>query len=334
MAKQTTFGDLELAGQRRTTRRAAFLEQMDAIVPWAEWTALIKPFYYEPGGRGRPARDLEQMLRMYLLQCWFDLSDEGCEDAVLDSRAMQRFVGVDLMGEQVPDATTLLKFRRILEDNGLQEAMFARLNGLLDEAGVMMRGGSIVDATFIESPSSTKNARKERDPEARQGKKGKNWHFGYKAHVGADAGSGLVHTVALTPANVSDLAMAHALVRTDDSFCYGDSGYTGVAKRPEVAGDEALSAIDWIVARRPSSIKTLGAVGDFERGIESRKASVRAKVELPFLVVKRQFGWAKTRYRGIAKNYARACMSFALANIALVARAGRSLDPPPSAARA
>ena len=139
--------------------------------------------------------------------------------------------------------------------------------------------------------------------------------------------------MALTPANVSDLAMAHALVRPDDSFCYGDSGYTGVAKRPEVAGDEALSAIDWIVARRPSSVKTLGAAGDFERGIESRKASVRAKVELPFLVVKRQFGWAKTRYRGLAKNYARACMSFALANLALVARAGRSLDPPPSAVR-
>ena len=334
MARQTTFGDLELAGQRRTTRRAAFLEQMDAIAPWGEWTALIRPFYYEPGGRGRPARDLEQMLRMYLLQCWFDLSDEGCEDAVLDSRAMQRFVGVDLMGEQVPDATTLLKFRRILEDNGLTEAMFARLNGLLDEAGVMMRGGSIVDATFVESPSSTKNARGERDPEAHQAKKGKNWHFGYKVHVGADAGSGLVHTLALTPANTSDLAMAHALVREGDSFCYCDSGYTGVAKRPEVVGDDALSGIDWVVSRKPSSVKSLGSAGDFERGIESRKASVRAKVEHPFLVVKRQFGWAKTRYRGLAKNYARACMMFALANLALVARAGRTLDPPPAPARA
>lgn len=334
MADQTTFGDLELAGQRRTTRRAAFLDQMDAIVPWAEWTALIRPFYYEPGGRGRPARGLEEMLRMYLLQCWFDLSDEGCEDAVLDSRAMQRFVGLDLMREQVPDATTLLKFRRILEENGLTEAMFARLNGLLEEAGVMMRGGSIVDATFVESPSSTKNAARGRDPEAHQAKKGANWHFGYKVHVGVDAGSGLAHTLALTPANAPDVSMAHALVRPDDEFCYGDSGYTGVAKRPEVASDPHLSSMRWEIARRPSSVKSLGAPGDFERGIESRKASVRAKVEHPFLAVKRQFGWARTRYRGLARNYARACTMFALANLALVARAGRALDPPPAASRA
>lgn len=327
-SKQTSFGDLESAGQRRKTRREAFLEQMDATVPWAEWLALIRPHYYSGRGPGRPPRDLETMLRMYLVQVWFHLSDEGCEDAVLDSRAIQRFVGVDMMSEQVPDATTLLKFRRLVEDGGLGERMFSQLNGLLESAGLMMRGGSIVDATFVESPSSTKNGRGERDPEAHQGKKGNNWHFGYKAHVGADAGSGLVHAVALTPANASDVAMAHALVRPDDRVCYGDSGYTGVQKRPEVASDPALSEVEWRIALRPSSVKTMGAPGGDDRAIEGRKASVRAKVEHPFLIVKRQFGWAKTRYRGLAKNLNAMFVAFASANLAMVARAGRSLDPP------
>ena len=334
MAVQTTFADLEMAGQRRATKRERFLAQMDAIVPWEAWLAVLLPFYYEPGGRGRPARGLETMLRMYLLQCWFDLADEACEDAVLDSRAMQRFMKVDLMSEQVPDASTLRRFRRMVEDNGLGEAMFDELNRLLEEAGVMMRGGSIVDATFIDAPSSTKNEAGERDPEARSGKKGNTWHFGFKSHIGADAGSGLVHTVAMTPANTADIAVAHELVRDDDEFCYGDSGYLGVEKREEVASDERLSSMEWVTARRPSSIKSLDAPGDAERLIEGRKASVRSKVEHPFLVVKRQFGWAKTRYRGIKKNLNRAHVMFALANLALTARAGRSLDPPPQGAPA
>lgn len=197
------------------------------------------------------------MLRMYLVQVWFHLSDEGCEDAVLDSRAIQRFVGVDMMAEQVPDATTLLKFRRLVEENGLGERMFSELGALLERAGVMMRGGSIVGAAFVEAPSSTKNRRGGRDPEAHQAKKGNNWHFGYKAHVGADAGSGLVHTVSVTPANTSDVSMAHALVREDDRVCYGDSGHTGAQRREEVASDPALSGIEWRVARRPSSISAL-----------------------------------------------------------------------------
>ena len=328
MARQTTFGDLELAGQRRTTRRGEFLEKMDAIVPFAAWCRLIRPFYHVGKGPGRPPRELETMLRMYLLQCWFGLSDEGCEDAVLDSRAMQRFMKLDLMSEQVPDASTLRRFRHVLEDNGLGEAMLDELNRLLEEAGVMMRGGSIVDATFVESTSSTKNARRERDPEAHQGKKGKNWHHGFKMHVGADAGSGLVHTVEMTPANGSDIASAHKLVRGDDRFCYGDSGYTGIEKREEVASDEHLSSMEWIIARRPSSIKSLDAPGGDEREIERRKASVRSKVEHPFQVIKQRFGWRKTRYRGIKKNLHKARVMAALSNLAMVASAGRSLDPP------
>lgn len=334
MAKQTTFGDLEMAGQRRATRRDEFLAKMDGLVPFAEWCALIAPHYYSGRGPGRPPRELETMLRMYLLQCWFDLSDEGCEDAVLDSRAMQRFMGIDLMSEQVPDASTLRRFRHLLEENGLGEAMLAELSRLLEEAGVMMRGGSIVDATFVEAPSSTKNARGERDPEAHQAKKGKNWHFGYKMHAGADAGSGLVHTVELTAANVSDVAVAHALVREDDAFCYGDSGYTGVAKREEVASDPRLSSIEWRTARRPSSIASLDAPGGDERAIERRLASVRAKVEHPFQVIKLRFGWRKTRYRGIGKNLHRARVMACLSNLAMLASAGRSLDPWPGAAPA
>lgn len=331
MEIQTTFGDLESMGQRRKTRRGEFLERMDAIVPWDRWLALIRPCYH-PGGRGRRPRDLELMLRMYLLQVMFNLSDEGAEDALLDSRAMQRFARVDMMGEQVPDSTTLCKFRHMLEDNGLGERMLSELNAALDASGVMMRGGSIVDAIFVEAPSSTKNASRSRDPEAHQAKKGANWHFGYKAHVGVDAGSGLVHTVEVTAANVSDVAEAHGLVRPGDRVCYADSGYAGVAKRPEVAGDALLSAVEWIVARRPSSVKGLGSAASAERGIESRKASVRAKVEHAFQVVKVRFGHAKTRYRGLAKNANMLHVAFALANLAMCASAGRSLAP--SAARA
>lgn len=317
-----SFGDLEGAGQRRRSRREEFLEAMDGIVPWAEWVALIEP-HYPSGRRGRRPVGCERMLRMYLLQVWFHLSDEGCEDAVLDSRAMQRFVGIDMMSEQVPDATTLLKFRHMLEREGLGEAMLAELARILEGRGVMMRGGSIVDATFVESPSSTKNRDRSRDPEAHQSKKGRNWHFGYKAHAGVDLGTGLVHTVEVTAANVSDLAEAHRLLRPGDRVCYADAGYTGVAKRPEVAGDPALSKVEWRVARRRSAIPGRDSRFSWERAIERGIARVRAKVEHPFHVVKDVFGWRKTRYRGLAKNRNLLCVAFALADLCLLSWAGR-----------
>lgn len=248
---------------------------------------------------------------MCFLQLWFGLSDEGVEDAVCDSRAFSRFMGVGFgLGDRVPDATTLLKFRRIVEENGLAAEILGRVNAVLEAKGVMMRGGSIVDATFVGAPSSTKNASGSRDPEMRQGKKGKSWHFGMKAHIGVDAGSGLVRTAALAPANVSDVAMACALARPDDGFCYADSGYTGVAKRPEVAGDPALAEVEWVVAEKPSRIKGMRGLA-WEHSIESRKASVRSKVEHPFLVVKRQFGCARCRYRGLAKNASMLTVVFA-----------------------
>ena len=323
--RQTSFADLEAAGQRRRSRRERFLEAMDGIVPWGEWVALIEP-HYPDGRRGRRPVGCERMLRMYLIQVWFHLSDEGCEDAVLDSRAMQRFVGIDLMSEQVPDATTLLRFRHLLEEHGLGKRMLSELASALEERGVMMQGGTIVDATFVESPSSTKNRERSRDPEAHQAKKGSNWHFGYKAHVGVDAGTGLVHTVSVTAANVADATEAHRLLRPGDRFCYADAGYAGVAKRPEVAGDPALSGVEWRVARRRSKVAGWDHPEvSWERGIERALARVRSRVEHPFHVVKDVFGLRKTRYRGLVKNRNQICVAFALADLCLLSWAGRGV---------
>jgi len=242
---------------------------------------------------------------------------------------MQRFMRLGLMREQVPDATTLAKFRHALEREGLGRAMLRDLDAQLEEAGIMMRGGSIVDATFIEAPGSTKNRDRARDPEAHQSRRGKNWHFGYKAHIGADAGSGLVHSVETTAANVSGASMAHALVREDGAFCHADSGCTGVAKRPEVASGPHLSSMRWTIARKPSAMKDLDCALSAEKGIESRKASVRSKAEHPFLIVKRRFGHLKTRCRGVRKSSCMLCMAFALADLAMCISAGQVPRLPP-----
>lgn len=322
MKDQITFSDIENASRKRVTKRDSFLQEMDVAVPWSALVALVKPYYFE-GRRGRRPVGIEKMLRMYFLQLWFNLSDEGVEDAIYDSRAFSEFMGVSFgLGDQVPDATTLLKFRHVVESHGLGREMLRCVNGVLEQKGVVMRGGSIVDATFVEAPSSTKNAEKARDPEMHQGKKGKNWHFGLKAHIGADAGSGIVHAVEVTPANTSDVAMAHALVREDDVFCYGDSGYTGIGKREEIASDAHLSSMEWKIALRPSMVRELRDSDNWSHRMETRKASVRSKVEHPFLIVKRQFGWARTRYRGMAKNENLMCALFALANVAMWSRAG------------
>jgi IS5 family transposase len=249
---------------------------------------------------------------------WFSLSDEGVEEAIYDSYAMRRFMGLDFALEQVPDATTLLHFRHRLEKHRLGEKLFAAQNQIFDAQGWIMRGGSIVDATIIAAPSSTKNATGTRDPEMYQTKKGNQWYFGMKAHIGVDAGTGYVHSVTATAANVHDLDEAVNLVRADDEVVYVDAGYQGAQKRPEIAGDGHLSTVQWRVAARKGQLKTMA---DPDRAAESRKASVRAKVEHPFLIVKRDFGFAKTRYRGIAKNRHHLHMLFALANWLMRARA-------------
>ena len=255
---------------------------------------------------------------MYLLQVWFSLSDEGVEEAIYDSYAMRRFMGLDFAVEQVPDATTLLHFRHLLEKHQLGEKLFAAQNQIFESEGWIMRGGSIVDATIIAAPSSTKNATGERDPEMHQTKKGNQWYFGMKAHIGVDAGTGYVHSVTATAANVHDLDEAANLVRADDEVVYADAGYQGAQKRPEIAGDEHLSRVEWRVAARKGVLKTMA---EPRPCVESRKASVRAKVEHPFLIVKRDFGFTKTRYRGIAKNLNHLHMLFASANWLMRARA-------------
>lgn len=315
--QQPSFTDLEYSNRRRVSRRERFLEQMDAVVPWDRWVGVIEPFYYS-GTKGRRPIPLETMLRMYLLQAWFSLSDEGVEDAVYDSYAMARFMRLDFAVEQVPDATTLLHFRHLLEKHQLGEALFAEQNRIFDEEGWIMRGGTIVDATIIAAPSSTKNATGSRDPEMHQTRKGSQWYFGMKGHIGADAGSGYVHSVTATAANVHDLDEVGKLMRTDDRVGYTDAGYQGVASRPEITGDEHLKTVTWRVAARKGRLATMAPP---DRAEQSRLASVRAKVEHPFLIIKRDFGYTKTRYRGIAKNLNHLNVLFASANWLMRARA-------------
>lgn len=317
-SSQLSFTDLEYAGRRRVTRRDAFLEQMDQTVPWGEWIAVIEPFYPASSGPGRPRIAVETMLRMYLLQAWFSLSDEGIEDAVYDSYAMRRFMRLDFADRQVPDATTLLRFRQLIQEHALGEAFLAELTRLFEERGWIMRGGSVIDATIIAAPTSTKNATGERDPEMHSTQKGNQWYFGMKGHIGVDAGTGYVHSVTVTAANVADVSEAANLTREDDEVVWGDSGYQGVDKRPEVTGGQLGSRRKWRVSAPKRKLKTMHP---HDRAVQTRQASMRAKVEHPFLIIKRDFGFAKTRYRGLAKNRNHLMVLFASANVLMRARA-------------
>lgn len=317
---QMTFSDLEYSMRKRKTKREEFLDIMNEIIPWDEWVEFVRP-YYPSGKRGRPTMGIEKMLRMYLLQVWFNLSDEGVEDAIYDSYAFRKFMGVDFMEEQVPDATTLLKFRHLLEENHLGEEFFKAINRVMEATGHIMHGGTIVDATIISAPSSTKNAKKKRDPEMHQTKKGNEWKFGMKCHVGVDAGSGLVHTITVTSANVHDINETHKLLREDDEFAYGDNGYSGIEKRDEIKNDEHLSKIDFRINRRPKSLpKVSDNAFDWEREIEHRKSSVRCKVEHAFKIIKDTFSFRKVRYKGLAKNLHKLNVLFACANLLMVKR--------------
>lgn len=267
------------------------------------------------------------MLRMYLVQAWFNLSDEGVGDAIYDSYALRKFVGIASMTEQAPDAATLLHFRHMLEESQLGRAMFEGIKRFMEETGHIMHGGTIVDATIINAPSSTKNAEKKRDPEMHQTKKGNEWRFGMKIHVGVDAGTGTVVSVEATAANVHDIAVASKLLREDDTVVYGDSGYLGIEKRPEILEDEHLSRIDYRINRRPGKFRRMNDHGgqDWERFIEHRKSSVRSKVEDPFRFLKVQCGFRKTVYRGIQKNLNRVLVLLASGNLYSLAGAGRRL---------
>ena len=323
--KQQTFSDIEYSSRKRKTRREEFLEIMEEIIPWDEWVGVIVPFY-PSGKRGRPPKGIEKMLRMYLLQVWFNLSDEGAEDAIYDSYSMRKFVGINFLEEDAPDATTLLKFRHLLEKHGLNKLFFDAINRVMVESGHMMKGGTIVDATIINASPSTKNTEKQRDPEMHQMKKGNEWRFGMKCHIGVDAFSGLAHTIVVTPANTHDVTVAAELIREDDEVAYGDSAYVGIQKRPEVKRDAHLSSLDWRINRRPHSLpKVSDNAIDWERLIEHRKSSIRCKVEHMFRIIKCQFGYRKVAYRGLAKNENRLYALFASANLYTLALAGRSL---------
>ncbi|AVA33698.1 MULTISPECIES: IS5 family transposase [Cupriavidus] len=317
MKRQISFAEAESHGKKRVTRRQRFLTEMESVVPWARLIAAVES-YYPKGKRGRPPIGLERMLRIYFLQQWYGLSDEALEDALYDSMAMRAFAGIDLAVEAVPDATTLLKFRRLLVAYELTRKLFDEIGVMLCERGLMMKEGTIVDATIIEAPPSTKNKEKSRDPEMHQAKKGNAWHFGMKAHVGVDAASGLVHSVVGTAANESDVSQAHALLHGHEAHAFGDAGYTGVDKREEMQG----KTVKWQVAVKRGKITAMrdSAVKDLLIAVERAKAQIRARVEHPFHVIKNLFGHRKVRYKGLVKNTAQLFSLFGLANLALAKR--------------
>ena len=319
MERQKSFAQAEYAQKKKTTRRERFLNEMERVVPWARLVACVEPHYFK-GERGRKPVGIERMLRMYFLQQWYALADEALEDALYDSQAMRSFAGIDLGVESVPDATTLLKFRHLLERHALTEGIFKEINAHLSERNLLMREGTIVDATIIAAPSSTKNAKKQRDPQMHQTKKGNLWHFGMKAHIGADAESGLVHTLVGTAANVADIQCARELLHGEEKAGYVDAGYTGIEKRDQAAGDQGKRT--WYVALKRGKIKRMveGEIKELTCRIEKLKAQVRAKVEHPFHVVKNLFGYRKVRYRGLQKNTAQLHTLFGLANLVIAKR--------------
>lgn len=293
----------------RSTRKAEFLAKMESLMPWSELCALIEP-HYPKAGNGRPPIGLERMLRMYWIANWFNLADEACEDAMYDIAVFREFCGFDLGRERIPDATTLLKFRHLLEENDFGKEMFARVGALLQANGVKVSGGTIVDATLIAAPPSTKNEDKARDPEMHQVKKGNQWHFGMKIHVGADSKTGLIHSASITAANVHDSHEVPNLLHGDETRFYGDSAYRGKAQRERLR-EIAPYARDFTNKRAYRN----APLSDADKATNRRKSSIRAKVEHPFLILKRLWGFAKVRYRGLTKNANRAFAMLAAINL-------------------
>lgn len=301
----------------KRTRKQVFLEQMERVVPWAELLALIEP--HMPAGRtGRPPFAAETMLRIHCLQQWFNLSDPAMEEALYDMALFREFARLDAGSTALPDESTILRFRHLLERHGLPEQILKRVNERLVARGLMMKQGTLVDATLIAAPASTKNRARSRDPQMHQTRKGKNWYFGMKAHVGADAESGLVHSLVGTAANVADVSQGHRLLHGEESVVFADAGYQGAHKRPEATG------VEWQVAMRPGKRRALRQAARLSQAaalleqVERIKARIRAKVEHVFRVIKCQFGYRKVRYRGLAKNTQQLQMLCALANLWLV----------------
>lgn len=298
----------------KRTRKREFLDEMNQVVPWAELVALIERAA-PPSKTGRPPFAAEVMLRIHFMQQWFGLSDPAMEEALHDVPLYREFARLDAGMSRLPDESTILRFRHLLESHNLSPKLLATINALLADKGLLLKTGTAVDATLIAAPSSTKNASGERDPEMHQTKKGNQWHFGMKAHIGVDAESGLVHTVIGTAANVNDVTQGHALLHGDETDVFADAGYQGAMKRPEASG------VNWEVAMRPGKRRALDrgrASHQLMDQLETLKASIRAKVEHPFRVIKQQFGFTKVRYRGLKKNTAQLITLFALSNLWMV----------------
>ena len=294
---------------RRTTKRDVFLSTMNGIVPWQALCAVIEP-HYPKAGNGRPPVGLERMLRMYFVQHWFNLADEACEEALLDSTALRSFVGIDLGRERVPDGTTLLKFRRLLETHKLGEQLFAAVGQVLQSQGLKVGTGTIVDATIIGAPSSTKNADKARDPEMHQTRKGQQWYFGMKLHIGVDSQTGLVHSAVVTAANVHDKHPLPDLLHGAEQSVYGDTAYASQQALIESKAPQARDLTNQLVRKNDT-------LREFKRSENRAKSRVRARVEHVFAVVKRLWGFTKVRYRGLAKNATRSFVALGLANLYL-----------------
>ena len=309
---QMSFGDAECAGKRKRTRREKFLAEMDKVVPWSALLALVEPAYPK-AGRGRHPYPLETMLRIHLLQNWYGFSDPAMEEALYEIAPLRQFARLTLT-RAIPDETTLLNFRHLLEANDLARKLFEAINTDLIRKGLLLKQGTIVDATIVAAPSSTKNKDKQRDPEMRQTKQGNQWYFGMKAHIGVDAESGLVHTATTTAANAADVTQVEALLHGEKKFVHGDAGYIGADKRL------SRKRIKWRIAAKRGRIKAMhdSPLKTAIQELETLKAKIRARVEHPFRVLKKEWGFEKVRFKGLAKNTAHVITLFALSNLWMV----------------
>jgi IS5 family transposase len=310
--KQRTFASLAWDGKKRVTRKERFLAEMDAVIPWDRLVGLIQPHYYKGEGSGRPPMPLPVMLRIYFMQQWFNLSDPQAEDGLYDSESMRRFAGLDLADDAIPDETTICKFRHLLEQHHLTSAIFDAVRALLEERHLLLKSGTIVDATLIAAPPSTKNQDRARDPEMKQTRKGKDWHFGMKLHVGTDV-RGTVHTVTATHAAMADISQMPELLHGEEAAVYGDRAYWSQDDRATL---EALG-VRYRINRRGTASRP---ISEQWRRINRARSRTRARGEHAFRVVKQLWGFAKVRYRGLAKNLARAFTMFALANLYMMRR--------------
>ena len=315
MDHQLTFADSAFNQKRRRTRKEIFLSRMDKLIPWKRLESIIEP-HYPKAGNGRRPYPLTTMLRIHCMQQWYSLSDPAMEDALYEIASMRLFAGLSL-DKPIPDHTTIMNFRHLLERKKLARKIFREVNQWLTDAGVLLKEGTLVDATIIEAPTSTKNKSGERDPEMHQTKKGNQWHFGMKAHIGVDARTGITHSFTTTAANEHDLNQASELLHGDEQFIFADAGYRGAEKRDELRDVTA----DWHIAERPGKVQALKKHPRKNKvpiQTEYLKASVRAKVEHPFRIIKCQFGFVKARYRGLMKNDSKLAMLFTLANLVRV----------------